>query len=151
MISSEWYQHFYINRVTSIDWHQYSEINWVKWTRWSQQCTTLWSLPLSHRPAKKATHNITTNFRCKQLILTYFMLPPHTVNMTLFTSLITNGRQLGWSESFISHCPLYPVNWAQISVWVSLCVLQPNKIIIDIASNEYHTLTLSNCKSFFLG
>ena len=39
----------------------------------------------------------------------YFLLSPHIVNMTLSTSLVANGRQLGCSESVISHCPLCPV------------------------------------------
>ena len=47
--------------------------------------------------------------RRSELFLSYFLLSLQTVNMTLSTSLIANGRQLGCSESVILHCPLCPV------------------------------------------
>ena len=47
--------------------------------------------------------------RRSELFLSYFLLFQHTINMTLSTSLNANGRQLGSSESVISHCPLGPV------------------------------------------
>ena len=47
--------------------------------------------------------------RRPKLFLSYILLPPHTVNMTLSPSLNSNGHQLGSSEYVISHCPLCPV------------------------------------------
>ena len=44
--------------------------------------------------------------RRSELFLSYFLLSPHTVNMTLSTSLIADGFQLKCSEHVISHCPL---------------------------------------------
>ena len=47
--------------------------------------------------------------RRSELFLSYFLLSLHTVNMTLSTSLIANGRQLGCLESVKTHCLLCPV------------------------------------------
>ena len=58
-----------------------------------------------------------------ELFLSYFLLSPHTVNMTLSTSLIANGRQLGCSESVISHCPLCQV---KLSREFCMAVLSPS-------------------------
>ena len=44
-----------------------------------------------------------------ELFLSNLLLLQHTINMTLSTSLTINGRQLGCSESVISHCSLCPL------------------------------------------
>ena len=52
-------------------------------------------------------------------VFVIYLLPPHTVNMTLSPLLLANGRQLGSSQQVISHCPLCPVKLS-----TELCMVQ---------------------------
>ena len=103
-------------------------MHYVTLTEWHQQFTTLWCF--SHNHTNTQTHKHTKTLtstkqllgydrfwglmwmaltRRSELFLSYFFLSPHTLNMTLSTSLIANGRQLGCSESVILHWQLCPV------------------------------------------
>ena len=61
--------------------------------------------------------------RRPELFLSYFLLSPHIVNMTLSTSLIFNGGQLVCLESVMSHCcPLSLVKLGSEFCMVSVVV-----------------------------
>ena len=66
--------------------------------------------------------------RRPKLFLSYILLPPHTVNMTLSPSLNSNGHQLGSSEYVISHCPLCPVKLSTEFCMIWSAALPPTAV-----------------------